>query len=72
MRLVLEAMKALELHLDGDLENHIQTIFMQPSLFESEQLPTEVVDAIETLYMDSEVRGCLKRAREYQLTDGAE
>ena len=73
MRVVLEAMEALELTLEDELnECHAQTIFMQPCQLAIEQLSTEFVDAIKRLYMDSGVRSCLQRAREYQLIDGAE
>ena len=43
---------------------------MEP--YQTKQLSKEVVDAIKILYMDSGVRRCIKRAREYQLNDGAE
>ncbi|MCJ1403255.1 guanine nucleotide-binding protein subunit alpha [Xylographa trunciseda] len=81
MRMVLEAMESLELLVDDELsdyrvqptEYHVQTIFMQPLRLEIEQLPAEVVNAIENLYMDSGVQECLNRARrEYQLNDAAE
>ena len=73
MRVVLEAMESLGLPLEDSLnECHVQTIFMKPYRLGIEQLSTEVVDAIKSLYMDSGVRECLKRAREYHLNDGAE
>jgi hypothetical protein len=72
MRWVLEAMESLELPLEDILnECHVQTIYRQGLQFDIEQLPTEVVDAIETLYMDSGVRGCLQRGGECQLPDSA-
>ncbi|MCJ1377204.1 guanine nucleotide-binding protein subunit alpha [Xylographa soralifera] len=73
MRVILEAMESLELAL-GNSQNmyHVQTILMQPAQLETMQLSTDVVDAIERLYVDSGVEECLKRVREYQLTDGAE
>ena len=72
MRVVLEAMEALDISIDGICLYHVQTIFMQPLPVEVKQLSMEVVNAIERLYMDSGVRETLRRAREYQLVDGAE
>ena len=72
MRVVLEAMAFLKLPLDDHLELHKHRIFMQPTQCEPDNLPTEVVNAIKTLYKDLIVRGCLKRALEYKLNDDAE
>ena len=73
MRVVLEAMESLGLPLEDGLNSsnkyHVRTIFMQPAQLEVEQLPSEVVDAIETLYRDSGVRGYLARAGEYQTAE---
>ncbi|MCJ1434227.1 guanine nucleotide-binding protein subunit alpha [Xylographa pallens] len=71
MRVILEAMESLGIALGNQMnEYHVQTIFMQPA--QLEELDTKIVDAIESLYMDSGVRECLKRAREYQINDSAE
>ena len=71
MRVILEAMESLEIFLGNPMnEYHVQTIFMQPE--QLEEIGLEIVNAIESLYMDSGVRECLKRAREYQINDSAE
>lgn len=73
MREILEEMEFLEMPLENKLdENHVQTIFMQPSQLEVEQLPTEVVDAIKILYMDPGIRECLRGATLNHLCDNAE
>ncbi|MCJ1283127.1 guanine nucleotide-binding protein subunit alpha [Xylographa opegraphella] len=51
MRVILEAMEFLDICLeDKRNEYYVQTIYMQPAQFDSEQLPEDVVDAIEASY----------------------
>jgi len=72
MRVILEAMESLELPLDDQrAEYHVQTIFMQPSQIEGDNLPPEVGAAIAALWKDPGVQECFKRSREYQLNDSA-
>ena len=72
MRIVLEAMESLEIPLDNSRnENHVKTIFTQPTRLEGTRLRTKVVDAILALYMDYGVKNCLERSKEYHLPDSA-
>lgn len=72
MRVILEAMESLELPLaNPQSEYHVQTIFMQPQQIEGESLPSEVGQAIQSLWADAGVQECFKRSREYQLNDSA-
>ncbi|KAF3933164.1 hypothetical protein ABW19_dt0207928 [Dactylella cylindrospora] len=72
MRVILEAMETLELPLaDSRSEYHVQTIFMQPAQIEGDSLPTEVGNAIKSLWEDRGVKQCFDRSREYQLNDSA-
>lgn len=72
MRVILEAMESLELPLDdGQMEYHVQTIFMCPQQIEGERLDPLVGTAIATLWRDVGVQACFQRSREYQLNDSA-
>lgn len=73
MRVILEAMESLELPLDDSRgEYHVQTVFMQPTQIEGDNLPTEVGNAIQALWADAGVQQCFQRSREYQLNDSAQ
>ena len=73
MRVILEAMEKLELHLeDLDNERHVVTIFMQPACMDIDIVPPDIGPAIEALWNDSGVQECFKRSSEYHLNDNAQ
>lgn len=80
MRVVLEAMEALELRFPGSpleelphtVEGHVQTIFQQTPLMDFDKgIPVEVTEAIVALRNDKGVQECMERSHEYQLNDAA-
>jgi len=72
MRVVLEAMEALEIPLENVMnENYVETIFMQDAEIADEQLPREVCNAIGALWKDNGVIKAVERSNEYQLSDNA-
>ncbi|KAJ1917730.1 guanine nucleotide-binding protein subunit alpha [Mycoemilia scoparia] len=72
MRVILEAMDALEISLFKDESQvYANIILEQPSQIESEYLPPKVAEAIKKLWEDQGVLTCFSRSNEYQLNDSA-
>lgn len=69
-RVVLEAMEAFSMSLgDPGNEYHVQTILVQPSLYDGDDFPQilDVAEAIKTLLEDDGFHNAYKLGREYKL-----
>ncbi|KAK9702073.1 guanine nucleotide-binding protein subunit alpha [Basidiobolus ranarum] len=72
MRVILEAMEEMDISLaNANNSEHVNTIFEHPYQFEGEVLPTNISQAVKTLWQDEGVLECFQRSREFQLNDSA-
>jgi len=73
MRVILDAMHNMGISLHNpENEDHAKVIMDQPYQIEADQLPSEITNAIKSLWADPGVQECFGRSREYQLNDSAQ
>ncbi|KAF8625315.1 hypothetical protein AX15_005445 [Amanita polypyramis BW_CC] len=71
MRAILEALSQLDLQLNPQNDARRATILALPPQIESDVLPSDVADAVRSLWRDPAVKEAVRRSREFQLNDSA-
>jgi hypothetical protein len=71
MRAILDALPQLDLALSPQNDARRSVIMSLPAQIESDVLPSDVADAIRSLWRDSSVKEAVRRSREFQLNDSA-
>ncbi|KAI8059352.1 guanine nucleotide binding protein, alpha subunit [Gongronella butleri] len=71
MRVILEAMQHMDVHLAYENQHHANVILEQPAQIERDFLPPEVSQAVKSLWKDRSLKTVFDRSREYQLNDSA-
>ena len=70
-RAILEAMPQLDLALSPQNDARRATILALPPQIEADALPSDVADAIRSLWRDASIQEAVRRSREFQLNDSA-
>jgi guanine nucleotide-binding protein subunit alpha len=71
MRVILDAMLAMDVSLENDNRPFAAIIMEQPAQIERDFLPPDVTQAIRSLWKDPHLQSVFERSREYQLNDSA-
>jgi guanine nucleotide-binding protein subunit alpha len=71
MRVILDAMEQMSVHLDTDKLKYRDVIYALPMEIEQEILPIQVAEDIRALWQDNHVQAVYQRNKEYQLNDSA-
>jgi guanine nucleotide-binding protein G(i) subunit alpha len=73
MHVILDAMESMGIELgDASNQQRADIILSLPHQIEGDFLEPEVAEAVDSLWIDSGVRACFERSREYQLNDSAQ
>ncbi|ORX57044.1 guanine nucleotide binding protein, alpha subunit [Hesseltinella vesiculosa] len=71
MRVILEAMQHMDVHLAYENQPFANVILDQPAQIERDFLPGDITQAVKALWKDPSLQSVYDRSREYQLNDSA-